>query len=449
MHKETVSRFRLFFYILAIIITPTWVHAEPGSGIALKVLEKDTLGKGVIYKNLLIGSKELKLSVHVIEADISQGNKPVILKAHQSSSRLQKLHDMISDYDSLTGVPVYGAVNGSFWMYFHNYPMGTTVIDGEVVELNPYREWSTAFFDKKGRMYIDNFKTEASFKLSSGKRFKIHRVNRRHSRNGIALYNSYGGDTIPFITTRKLDRALKTALEDSLYRDITDREFDTTEFVHMLHKMERDSAFDFSLRKISCVYLKNPAVNRDIPLLVKSIDTGLVAMPEDGCIISLGADFNEKYLPKPGDKITLRYSTNILKKKVFVNSVCGAPRLVRNGRSRHEAEKEGVKSKSFIEGELPRTAIGVSKNKKKIFLVSFEGTNRPKGKKGATLVNTAYVMRRIGAYQAMNLDGGGSAIMVINNKNVLWKSRPERSRRLSVGVGIVGKKKNELQSKNR
>jgi exopolysaccharide biosynthesis protein len=37
----------------------------------------------------------------------------------------------------------------------------------------------------------------------------------------------------------------------------------------------------------------------------------------------------------------------------------------------------------------------------------------------------------------MNLDGGGSTIMVLGGKNVLNKNRPESSRRLSVGVAIV------------
>jgi hypothetical protein len=40
----------------------------------------------------------------------------------------------------------------------------------------------------------------------------------------------------------------------------------------------------------------------------------------------------------------------------------------------------------------------------------------------------------------MNLDGGGSSIMLVNNKNVLLPGRPDASRRLSVGIGVSKKK---------
>jgi exopolysaccharide biosynthesis protein len=45
-------------------------------------------------------------------------------------------------------------------------------------------------------------------------------------------------------------------------------------------------------------------------------------------------------------------------------------------------------------------------------------------------------MKYIGCYDAMNLDGGGSTIMVIDGKNVINKENPYSSRRISVGVGI-------------
>ena len=429
---------------LMIVLFMSFFHssiiAEPEPKIALKVLEKKNLAKGVVYKNLLIGSKELKLSVHVIEADISRKDiEPVILKGGGLSSELEKLHSMIDNYNEKKQGEVLGAINGNFWAYFYNYPIGPTIINGEVVELNKYREWTSGFFDKKGELYIDNFTLDATLKDAKGKKYTIHKVNRRHSSKGVALFNSYGGDTIPYVTTNMLKRAFDNALEDSTYRDITDSEFDTTDFKSNLFNMKRDSAVDFSLPKVVCRYISKPAVNKDISMLVISVDTGLVAVPEDGCVISFGTEYDIRKLPQKGDKITLRYSTNKYKKKVFYNSVCGTPRLVRNGRSRHEAANEGVKSKTFVEGELPRSAIGTSKDRKKLYLVSIEGTNHEKGIKGSTLENLAYVMRRIGAYQAMNLDGGGSAVMVIDNKNVLWKSRPERSRSLSIGVGILKK----------
>jgi exopolysaccharide biosynthesis protein len=48
----------------------------------------------------------------------------------------------------------------------------------------------------------------------------------------------------------------------------------------------------------------------------------------------------------------------------------------------------------------------------------------------------AMIMKSLGCYDAMNLDGGGSSVMVIDGKNVMSTLRPDASRRISVGLGV-------------
>jgi exopolysaccharide biosynthesis protein len=60
----------------------------------------------------------------------------------------------------------------------------------------------------------------------------------------------------------------------------------------------------------------------------------------------------------------------------------------------------------------PRTAIGVSKNGRWIYLVVIDG-RQPFYSEGATFTQLADLMIELDAYFAMNLDGGGSSTMVV------------------------------------
>ena len=66
---------------------------------------------------------------------------------------------------------------------------------------------------------------------------------------------------------------------------------------------------------------------------------------------------------------------------------------------------------SFSTARQPRSAVGVSGDGTKLYLVTIDG--RQTGySQGATLRELAEYMRSIGAHQAINLDGGGSTTMV-------------------------------------
>jgi len=60
----------------------------------------------------------------------------------------------------------------------------------------------------------------------------------------------------------------------------------------------------------------------------------------------------------------------------------------------------------------PRTAVGINKNGRWLILVMVDG-RQPFYSQGATFMELAEILMDNGAYFAMNLDGGGSATMVI------------------------------------
>ncbi|MDY0346758.1 MAG: phosphodiester glycosidase family protein [Acholeplasma sp.] len=81
---------------------------------------------------------------------------------------------------------------------------------------------------------------------------------------------------------------------------------------------------------------------------------------------------------------------------------------------------DGVKTETFTEGasyqyRAPRTAIGV-KQDGTVFFVTVDGRNMWQGMDGVTGYEMAEIMNYFEAYQAVNLDGGGSTTMAILNE---------------------------------
>jgi hypothetical protein len=64
----------------------------------------------------------------------------------------------------------------------------------------------------------------------------------------------------------------------------------------------------------------------------------------------------------------------------------------------------------------PRTAIGINRNGRFVYLVVVDG-RQPFYSEGATFVELAQLLKGLGAFYAMSLDGGGSSTMVIEGED--------------------------------
>jgi hypothetical protein len=64
----------------------------------------------------------------------------------------------------------------------------------------------------------------------------------------------------------------------------------------------------------------------------------------------------------------------------------------------------------------PRTAVGINRNGRYLYIVVVDG-RQPFYSAGATFVDLAELLIKQGAYIAMSLDGGGSSTMVIDGKD--------------------------------
>lgn len=402
---------------------------------------------GLKYSNILFGSRKDKISANILEVDLTNPQLDIaVLKAKHNIFELDKLHKIIDFQDNFDYKNTLAAINGSFWRAYRNSPIGACVIEGIVVEMNPYKEWSSVFIDKSGQPYIDNFKLNGSVRLFDGKIINISSVNRRKDSMGVVMYNIYGGEIIPHINVGKIDdlitNAYEVLMQDSSFmsNDSTEQDFDFEDFENALLDNARAEQLESSITKALIEFIDTPGINKEFRGVVNFIDTGAVKINNNQALLSLGFNLPPDLSIYTGDTLTFNFETNILKNVDFAYAASATPRLVRNGVANHEASIEGSRSRRFINGGLARTAIGYNKNKSKLYLITIDHPNRSDRKKGASLGELAQIMKQIGCYDAMNLDGGGSSVMVVDGKNIMSKNRPEASRRISVGIGVRRKK---------
>ncbi|MCJ8277815.1 MAG: phosphodiester glycosidase family protein [Bdellovibrionales bacterium] len=111
------------------------------------------------------------------------------------------------------------------------------------------------------------------------------------------------------------------------------------------------------------------------------------------------------------------------------HGIGGFPQLMMNGL----IDIQPKESTSFFTGRHPRTAVGVI-DKNNIVLVAVDG--RSSLSRGLTIIQLAEYMKGLGAQAAMNLDGGGSTVMWIEDEGIV--NRPSSGeRRVTDGLSIV------------
>ncbi len=107
-------------------------------------------------------------------------------------------------------------------------------------------------------------------------------------------------------------------------------------------------------------------------------------------------------------------------------AVGGGPRLLVNGQVAVDGVAEGFDA-GFTDHVEPRTAAGVTQDGRHLLLATVDG--RQAISKGVTLTDLALILKRYGAWNAINFDGGGSTSLavgglVINSPEGTGAERP-------------------------
>lgn len=118
-------------------------------------------------------------------------------------------------------------------------------------------------------------------------------------------------------------------------------------------------------------------------------------------------------------------------------AIGGGPVLVQFGKIFITNEDEMMFAGNAINDKHPRTAMGYTKDNKLIILV-VQG-RFPGIAEGATLLQEAQILKDLGCWEALNLDGGGSSCMLVNGKETI-KPSDATGQRAVPAVFIIRKK---------
>ena len=364
------------------------------------------LAPGVSYSQFTDSSGPW--AINLVRVDLRDAN--IEIRSARALDQLkgrERVSDMVRRVNA-TGVRVLAAVNADFFNLETGENENNQVIAGEwwkglKVTDSPYDTYDNAHvqfgIDAARRPLIDRFILDAKA-WDRGTITPIITVNFNPSGRpeGTALYTSRYGATTPRDTSR---RTVEAAMISAGKRG------DTLLFV----------------RRGGISTLSGSSI------------------PADGAVLAAygsGLRAQEVQAMADGDTVKILLATlpRIARGPAPAMIIGGWPRILRDGENvaGDAATLEGTISRN-AEARHPRTAVGFSRDSSTLIILTVDGRSENSG--GMTLVELANVMRELGAWQAMNFDGGGSTTMVIEGKVANQPSDKEGERAVGDALLVV------------
>lgn len=358
----------------------------------------ETVAPGVLHRRVVVNSGPWRLNV--LEVDLHQPGISIReVKGKDVFAGLEKTSSMEQRYHG-PGKTV-AAVNADFFNVKTGESESNVVIDGAIVKgLTPsgsprdgWKKLRTQFgIDSNNHPYIDRFGLTARL-IQGGRSMKLDGINSRPRQpDELVLYTSAAGDSTPRDTTRTSSAYLP---------------------LQFVSRSQNETTF----RIAGPVY-----------------EGSRGSLAAGGALTAEGT-MRESLMRIARRGGTIRIKTGFLPGRERLRTIVGGgPRIIQNGRSVAEFGYfiEGTGAK-FGTVRHPRTAVGFSKDSSKLYLVTVDG--RRESDSGMSLMELADAMLKLGVYDAVNLDGGGSTTMVIGDKVVNHPSDKEGER--PVGNALI------------
>ena len=380
MNKKRLSLVMIIFFM---IVTSNVFAAN-------KLLFKEPIAPGVIRYKYEITKDKKNAQANVVTVDLNNPHIKINTVAGGGTYTNKATVSQMADRTNAVAL-----VNGDFFtMQLQGVPLGASIIDGDMKSSPAVLTdiWSFGI-DENNTAFIDSTKFVGSITAPNGKSYPIDGLNKTFywyqpskeysHESKIQMYDSFWSSK---------SRGDKTAGEVLLSED------------NVVEQI---------------VYRKN--IDMKIPKGKKILQ------------VSGGSERFVRENIKVGDKVQI--NTNIEPNRNWKMMIGGHALLVENG-----AIKKYTKDVTSIGGIRARTAVGISKDGKTVYIVSCEG--RTKRSAGLSLNELSQFMLDLGAFKAMNLDGGGSTAMAVRNLGDIKRTRvtnPERNaaeRKVVNGLGV-------------
>lgn len=292
---------------------------------------------------------------------------------------------------------VVGATNGGFFDMSGKMPVNLIAMDNKLINVgvaglkgptSPTNAKIAFGMNSSGKAVIDNYNLEVVTNIG-GTALNIANINGERGENAIHIYKS------PKVTTGTNQWGTEIVISN-----VSPSSSDT---------------------------ILGQTMTGTVSKITRFGEGGNAAIPSNGFVISAhGKEWNEKLKNvQEGDIVDLEWTLGAVWEDAQYVIGTG-PLLVKNGQVSISMDE----SQSFAKSLQPRTAIATNKAGDKVFLITVDG--RQNGySNGATLREMANYLISLGAYNAINLDGGGSTAMAVRQ---LGSSQPSLVNSPSEGV---------------
>jgi hypothetical protein len=380
------------FYILIGFLFIGWLSVTAQDSLLIQGVKykSDTLihrhDVGLRTMHTYYRLPDLPLLVNVLEVDAQ--NPFIRFETCLSYDTIKGLErpSVMALRKSTEGHTAFAAINGDFYNTAspnQGHPVNGQALQGELAK-KPHSSRSVVAFTDEKIPFIDVM-TFSGTCFSGTESYPVSDVNNTRNTDDLILFNSYfGGNT----RTNKWGTEVIATITEGSWK--------------LNHKMQ------LKVEEVRINQGSTPIPQNKVILSGHGNAAALLNELEPGETVELEMKMKLKSLPELAPKIT---------------ELVGGDRAIL---------KDGVVLDNNWPELHPRTAIGFSADKSKIIMVVVDG--RSNYSKGVSTKQLADIIKQSGAADALNLDGGGSSVMVVRNE---IKNTPSDGVERAVGNALL------------
>ena len=374
-----------------------------GTPYQIDTIEYKQVGPGTMY--CYAKMPELPEDFHVLTIDLENQYTEIETFLGKDCIAGTELVTSACERHTREGHDAYCGVNGDFFNVSANeeYPLGMprggSIQNGEV-QVAPSNEswfWAFATMDVNKKPVFDYMIFNARVIISEDNVYHFNRVNQAWETCDLTLYNRFAGPvTRPY--------------ENHAGFDTMER----TEVVIELVEGEK-----WGLNKRTKVRVRR---------IVKNIDGGEPIAADETVLSGVreAATFLNQLTVGQELEVEMAIFRPDASQPLVEQLIGGNAMILQNGELTERNTGDTYNSSPY-----PRTAIGASQDGRWLYLFVCDGKNVG-GSVGLTTTEVCGILKNIGAYNIVGMDGGGSAEMVVNHAIV---NKPADGHERSVGNG--------------
>ena len=381
----------LFPLIASVITFTSFLYSQ---SIPFDTVSIEYTSGGIRYLHL---STILPQQIHIAEIPI--GNKSLSIESIRHNGLVNT--SQVVSARKKKNETVIAAVNGDFFSFSEFMPVNNQAEHGRPVTGFTTPRKSAWALLTDGTMLFDGFTFSGSITTASKKTYSFDRLNRNRTRSEITLYTGYRG----------------------------------------VSTMTDSGGVEIVLRPIA----EEPSLEKPFHYIVTHASAGVNSpIPKNGAVISFGrSDTASAFLAEFTEGDTISMTMNYLPVHDRINSpirhlLSGWGRLTWNGINLPAIAdtNEGLTAK-FTAVRHPRTFVGFNADTSMLYLGVVDG--RQEQSVGMTFLEMSNFLLSYGVTNAINLDGGGSSVLVINGKVVNSPSDKTGERPVANSIQVIVK----------